>query len=141
MSRLHWNAPRSMIPVTGSGRILRKQRFLAGSRVLPVASGRKKHRKMEAVFPPELHRTRKRENLASSLSRILSVSKRVPSGKPAGNQCFPSEPVRKSSYRSRISPKKYRFSRHADKVMQYFLGNGKINKKTRSKISVRLSLF
>ena len=50
---------------------------------------------MEAVFRPELHRTRKRENPASSLYRILSGSKRGPSRKPAGNQRFPSEPGRK----------------------------------------------
>ena len=50
---------------------------------------------MEAVFRPELRRTRKRENPASSLYWILSGSKRDPSGKPAGNQRFPSEPGRK----------------------------------------------
>ena len=80
---------------------------------------------MEAVFRPELHRTRKRENPASFLYQILSGSKRDPSGKPAGNQRFPSEPGRKSSYRSRMSAKKYRFPRDADKIIQYFLGHGK----------------
>ena len=69
-------------------------------------SGRKKHRKMKAVFWPELQCTRKRENPASSFYRILSRSKRDPSRKPAGNQRFPSEPDRKSSYRSRMSAKK-----------------------------------
>ena len=131
-----------MIPVTGSGRILPERRFFrhfpAGSPVLPAGTALfpalscrfprtscrirpEKHRKMEAVFRPELHRTRKRENPASSLYRILSGSKRDPSGKPAGNQRFPSEPGRKSSYRSRMSVKKYRFPRDADKIIQYFL--------------------
>ena len=100
-----------------------------------------KHRKMEAVFRPELHHTRKRENPASSLHRILSGSKRGPSGKPSGNQRFPSEPGRKSSHRSRISAKKYRFPRDADKIIQYFFGHGKTNKESLLKISVRLSLF
>ena len=100
-----------------------------------------KHRKMEAVFRLELHRTRKRENPASSLYRILSGSKRDPRGKPPGNQRFPSEPGSKSSYRSRISAKKYWFPRDADKIIQYFFGHGKTNKKSLLKISVRLSLF
>ena len=64
-----------------------------------------------------------------------------PSGKPAGNQRFPSEPGRKSSYRSRMSVKKYRFPRDADKIIQYFLGHRKTNKKSFLKISVRLFLF
>ena len=83
---------------------------------------------MEAVFWPELHRTRKRENPASSLYRILSGSKSDPSGKPVGNQRFPSEPGRKTSYRSRISAKKYRFPGDADKIIQYFLGHGRKQK-------------
>ena len=95
-----------MIPVTGSGRIPQEMAFSpALSSRFPRTSGRKKHRKMEAVFQPELHRTRKRENPASSLYRILSGSKRDPSGKPAGNQRFPSEPARKSSCGSRMSAK------------------------------------
>ena len=96
---------------------------------------------MEAVFRPELHRTRKRKNPAGSLYRIPSGSKRDPSEKLAGNQRFPSEPGRKSSYPSRMSAKKYRFPRNADKIIQYFLGHGKTNKKNLLKISVRLSLF
>ena len=72
---------------------------------------------MEAVFRPELHRTQKRENPASSRYRILSGSKRDPSGKSAGNQRFPSEPGRKSSYRSRMSAKIYRFPKDADKII------------------------
>ena len=91
-------------------------------------------------IPDGFHRTRKRENPASSLCRILSGSKRNPSGKPVGNQRFPSEPGRKSSYRSRMSAKKYRFPRDADKIIQYFLSHGKTNKKSLSKISVRLFL-
>ena len=134
-----------MIPVTGSGRILPETPlFPALSCRFPRTSRRirpEKHRKMEAVFQPELHRTRKRENPASSLCRILSGSKRDPSGKPAGNQRFPSEPGRKSSYRSRMSVKKYRFPRDADKIIQYFLGHRKTNKKSFLKISVRLFLF
>ena len=94
-----------------------------------------------AYFRPEIHRTWKRENPASSLYRILSGSKRDPSGKPVGNQRFPSEPGRKSSYRSWMSAKKYRFPRDADKIIQYFLGHRKTNKKSHLKISVRLSLF
>ena len=83
-----------------------------------------------AYFRPELHCTRKRENPVSSLSRILSVNKRDPSGKPAGNQRFPSEPGWKSSYRSRMSAKKYRFPRDVDKIIQYFLGHGKKQEKS-----------
>ena len=123
-----------MIPVTGSGRILPETAFFpALSCRFPRTSGRirrKKHRKIEAVFRPELHSTRKRKNPASSLYRILSGSRRDPSGKPAGNQRFPSEPGRKSSYRIRMSAKKYRFPRDADKIIQYFLGHGKTNKKS-----------
>ena len=134
-----------MIPVTGSGRIPQETAFFpAFSCRFPRNSLQirpKKHRKMEAVFRPELHRTRKRENPASFLHRILSGSKRSPSGKPAGNQRFPSEPGRKSSHRSRISAKKYRFPRDAHKIIQYFLGHRKTNKKSLLKISVRLSLF
>ena len=134
-----------MIPVTGSGWIPPETAFFrhfpAGSRVLPAGSGRKKHRKMEAVFRPEFHRVRKRENLASSLYRILSGSKRDPSGKPARNQRFPSEPGRKSSYRSRMPAKRYRFLRDADKIIQYFLDHGKTKKKSFLKVSVTLSLF
>ena len=55
--------PRSMIPVTESGRIPSETAFFpALSCRFQRTSGRKKHRKMEAVFRPELHRTRKREN-------------------------------------------------------------------------------
>ena len=104
--------------------------FLVLSCRFPRTSGRKKHRKMEAVFRKELHRTWKPENPASSLYRILSGSKRDPSGKPAGNQRFPSEPGRKNSYRSRMSAKKYRFPRDADKIIQYFLGHGKKQEKS-----------
>ena len=134
-----------MIPVTGSGRILPETAFFpALSYRFPRTSRRirpEKHRKMEAVFRLEFHRTRKRENPASTLYRILSGSKRDPSGKPAGNQRFPSECGRKSSYRSRMSAKKYRFPRHADKIIQYFLGHRKTNNKSLLKISVRLFLF
>ena len=96
---------------------------------------------MEAVFRSELHRTRKQENPTSSLYRIPSGSKRGPSGKPAGNQRFPSEPGRKSSYRSRMSAKKYRFPRDADRIIQYFLDHENTNKKSPLKITVKLSLF
>ena len=92
-------------------------------------------------FRLELHRMRKRENPASSLHWILSGSKRGPSGKPSGNQRFPSEPGRKSSHRSRISATRYQFPRGADRIVQYFLGHRKTNKKSLLKISVRLSLF
>ena len=122
-----------MIPVTESGRIPQETAFFPALFCrFPRTSGR---------IRPELHRTRKRENPASSLHRILSGSKRGPSGKPSGNQRFPSEPGRKSLYRSRISAKKYRFPRDADKIIQYFLGHRKTNKKSLLKISVRLSLF
>ena len=70
-----------------------------------------------AYFWPELHRMRKRENPASFLYRILSGSKRDPSGEPAGKQRFPSQPGRKSWYRSRMSAKKYQFQRDADKII------------------------
>ena len=134
-----------MIPVTGSERIPHETAFfLALFCRFPRTSGRirrEKHQKMEAVFWPELHRTRKRENRASSLHRILSGSKRGSSGKSVGNQRFPSESGRKSLHRCRISAKKYRFPKDADKIIQYFLGHGKTNKKSLLKISVRLSLF
>ena len=141
---MHFNAepPRSMIPATGSGRIPPETAFFPVlSCRFPRTSGRKKHRKMEAVFRPELHCTRKRENPASSLYRILSGSKRDPSRKPAGNQRFPAEPGRKRSYRSRMSAKKYWFPRDADKIIQYFLCHGKTTKKSLLKITVKLSLF
>ena len=67
--------PRSMIPVTGYGRILPETAFFSGAFL-----------QAPAYFRPELHRTRKRENPTSSLYRILSESKRDPSGKSAGNQ-------------------------------------------------------
>ena len=130
----------SMIPGTGFGQIPSETAFFpALSCKFPHTSGWKEHRKMEAVFRPELHRARKLENSASSLYRILSGSKRDPSGKPAINQRFPSEPGRKRSYRSQMSAKKYWFPRNADKIIQYFLDHGKTNKKSLLKISVRLS--
>ena len=123
--------PRLMIPVTGSGWIPPEAGFFpALSCRFPRTSCRKKHWKMEAVFLPELYCTWKRDNPVSSLYRILSGSKRDASGKPVGNQRFPSEPGRKSSYHSRISAKKYRFLRDADKIIQYFLDHGKTNKKS-----------
>ena len=134
-----------MIPDIGSRWIPPEAAFFpALSCRFPRTSGwipPEKKRKMEAVFRPELHRTWKRGNPVSSLYQILSGGKRNPSGKPVGNQRFPLEPGRKSSYRSRISAKKYQFLRDADKIIQYFLCHGKTNKKSFLKISVRLSLF
>ena len=136
--------PRSMIPASGTYQNRQEMAcFPPCSRWIRCLSNCIRPeitRDHGSSIPDGFHRTRKRENPESSLCRILSGSKRNPSGKPVGNQRFPSEPGRKSSYRSRMSAKKYRFPRDVDKIIQYILGHGKTNKKSLSKISVRLFL-
>ena len=136
--------PRSMIPASGTYQNRREMACFPPCsgwiRCLSNCIRPEITRDHGSSIPDGFHRTRKRENPASSLCRILSGSKRNPSGTQVGNQRFPSEPGRKSSYRSRMSAKKYRFPRDADKIIQYFLGHGKTNKKSLSKISVRLLL-
>ena len=133
--------PSSMIPASRTYQNRREMAcFPPCSGLIPCFSNRIQPeitRDHGSSIPDGFHRTRKRKNPASSLCPILSGSKRNPSGKPAGNQRFPSEPGQKSSYRSRMSAKTYRFPRDADKIIQYFLGHGKTNKKSLLKISVR----
>ena len=100
-----------MIPVTGSARIPPEAGFF------PAVSGRKRHRKMEAVFRSESHRTAKRGSPQSSLHRIFSGNDADPGRKQAGIQHFPPELDRNTSYRSRISDGKYSLPKVTRKII------------------------
>ena len=110
--------PRSMIPVIGFGR--------------------KRHRKMEAVFRAESHRTRKRGIPQNSLHRIVSGNDMDPGRKQAEIQRFPPEPDRNTSCCSSRSDYKTPFPRVRSAKNQYCLSDTTSSKKTILKISNRL---
>ena len=128
--------PRSMIPIIGSGRIPPQTTFFPA---LSAGSRRKRHRKMETVFRPESHHTRKQGIPRSSLHRIVSGIDMDPDRKQTEIQRFPSEPDRNTSYCSSRSDYKTPFPRIRSAKNQCCLGRTSTNKKSILKISNRLS--
>ena len=111
-----------------------------GSPVFRTASGRKSHGIMEAVFRMDSIVPGNRKIRQVPFAGFYPEAR----GIRAGNQSEINVSLRNLAGKVRIAagcqPKKYRFPKDADKIIQYFLGHGKTNKKSLSKISVRLFL-